>query len=602
MAQDRQLDELLGAYLSGDISPEERAAVERLLASDASRQNLVRELGNLLNVLKQGNRPVSDHLVAQLRERMALAMASEAKLSAKTIMAASVSGDITAQERATLQKYFTETPAAKQELGALRALNSVLKKGELVASDELSKKLHARLRAKLPAAAMTSSAPVAAAPTAPTPSLRIYAAPENPWRKRLAFVGLVSAAAAALTIGVFFVQRDTTSTPPENLAKENVPAPAPEHPRKVLVHENNSDPTDVLPPRAPEIVRAPENQIAPVPPQDIIVQNPTPKPSPAPVAPENALPPKNVVVETAPEIKTPQVRDTPKMSPPEKTIVASDPTVKPAIPNIKDTPKVPDAIVNVTPPLPPADTIIPDNINPPRNPAVALAPNDNPTISSTPNVTPNPKPDDANDAIVAQADSAVVGALRGGSVEVAKDGVSQPAKMRDTIVSGSRLFSGEGRVALVLPDNGRLTVNTGTDLVISFNNKNTLVTLTRGEVSYKAGNGSLTLIAGNVQITSSKGVDVKIEDGKRVVATTGDRNSASFSMKNGKTSRMDSNTQMVAMMGSDDPPKSTKLSATLEVAWDDDLVLPGEGVSNNGKTPASDTPNQQTKPSRRPRR
>jgi hypothetical protein len=549
MEQQLPMGELLGAYLSGDVTPEERAAVERLKAEDASLQELAHSLGDLLPLLSQGQHPVSPALQVQLRERIKMSIAADLKLDA------------------------------------------LLKKGELAVSASLSQKLAARLRARLPEAALPSSNVVtnlalSGRMQSATPSLRIYAAPHNPWHKRMVVAGLASAAAAALAVGLSYAIRPAPATPPEQMANgvEASPSLKNGQPSKTPASVANNDDKliEAAPDLKPELVEAPAPPQAP---QDAVVKDSVPHVTPEPkkhvadtAPPDKAsLPPKlpapDKVVSGTPENKTPVAPETPKPPAP----VASNDTPVP-----QDYQKVAQ-----TEPSAGSKTIFPSSGEPGTTTLVA---------------NPPTTPDAANDSIAAQPDAAVVGALRGGSVEAAKDGKAQSIKVRDAIASGSQIFTGEGRVALVLPGDGRLWANRGTDLTISFQNKNTIVTLTSGEVSYKAGGGgALSLNAGNISVSSAKGVDVKIEDGKRVVATTGDRNSASISVKNGKSARLDANAQAVATLGSEDAPKSTRLAPALTVAWFNDLVLPGEGASNNGKTPASDK-GESKKPSLRKKR
>ncbi|MFH0940094.1 MAG: hypothetical protein V1899_12565 [Planctomycetota bacterium] len=73
MSNDADLDQLLAAYLSGDILPEERAAVEQRLAEDAAFRRLSQELSETLALLKQGDRQVAPAMVVALRDRLARA-------------------------------------------------------------------------------------------------------------------------------------------------------------------------------------------------------------------------------------------------------------------------------------------------------------------------------------------------------------------------------------------------------------------------------------------------------------------------------------------------------------------------------------------------
>ncbi|MGD0092719.1 MAG: hypothetical protein ABSE73_22640, partial [Planctomycetota bacterium] len=168
--------ELLGAYLCGDVTPEERVAVEQLLAADGAAQAEARELQALRGVLSHGERAAGPALISTLRLRVEQACAGQAR----------------------------ELAVAPQALpAAMPGFAEFLKQGERPVSDALAKKLAEQLSAALPSAGIGRMATAQRqSRREATPTVRVYAVPRNPWRARLAWAGAAAAALVMLGVGL----------------------------------------------------------------------------------------------------------------------------------------------------------------------------------------------------------------------------------------------------------------------------------------------------------------------------------------------------------------------------------------------------------------
>jgi ferric-dicitrate binding protein FerR (iron transport regulator) len=193
------------------------------------------------------------------------------------------------------------------------------------------------------------------------------------------------------------------------------------------------------------------------------------------------------------------------------------------------------------------------------------------------------------------SDTAMVGALRDGNVQARTPrGEFVTLQTNQQIPSGSEIVTDQGRVALVLPGNGRLWINRNSSLVLSFRGSLTQVALKSGEISYKAPSGSLLLTSSGIQVADAKAVDVKLQGDMLAICVS--EKSASVSAK-GKTVKVNAGQKATVALSGDSALQKDSFAGVAD-SWRLDLVLPGEGSSDTPKTITSDPGTSGTKRSR----
>lgn len=514
MAHEVQVDELLSAYLRNDTTPEERVAIERRLAEDPKLKALSAELSELLTLLKQGERPVTDTMVATLRERINKQVAQVTdEVTVRALVAASLTGDVNSREKELVEQYLAKHPSGRAELASLKNFNAVLSKGEFKPKSDLSARLAERMRAKLPEA-MTRTAKVddAVPASAPRTTVRFYVAETSPWKSRLAW-GAAAAIALALGTGAAL---QLFGNKQDNIAKQggNDPQPAPEIAKK----DNGPD----------------GSQKNVLPEQEIVVDLNPPK-LPAPL-PENVTPaPKNVATNNQnPNVQAPE-QLAPRGTVPDKKVVEHQPRLTPAPMHQNDPvepkePKAPEERVtqNETPPgvnepAPnPQQPAPPPRLDPKDNNGIAFNPGTgvinpalNPDTVQNPLAAPGVDPLATNepDPALSADGVAVVGAVLGNvQARNPATGKTESVRQGDKLPTSSEVFTGEGQIALVMPDNGKLWVNRNSGLTFTLKGKAASVQLNSGEIAYR-GNAAITVNSGN-RISEGKAINVKVQDNR----------------------------------------------------------------------------------------
>src|SRR5205085_2754344 len=113
------------------VSAEERAAVEARLARDPQFKATAAEMTELMALLKTGERTISQPLSARLNERLAKKVNQKTEaMSAQSLLSASVTGDITADEAKRVQHMISKDSYAARELQSLKTFSATLKRGE----------------------------------------------------------------------------------------------------------------------------------------------------------------------------------------------------------------------------------------------------------------------------------------------------------------------------------------------------------------------------------------------------------------------------------------------------------------------------------------
>jgi len=536
--------ELLGAYLSGDVTPVERAAVERLLAGDGSAQAEVRELQSLLALLSLQRRSVSPALAAALRLRVEKACAAKCR-------------DLEVDPQ------------------TLQPLVRFLKQGERPVSEKLERELAARLSAALPGAGIGGTVAQATARReeplsgarrssrrATVQTVRVYAVPRSPWRARLAWVGVAAAVLIALVLGLARrgirgspVREPEANTVVHNASHEAKPTAAAQdaaqvaHTRPGQIDERKmvhaAQPTVPVPKPT-----APEKDVA----QDV-VEKTEPAQQPTRVVPEKveqavSLPPAPPAVEgTQPEVanrdvpqKRPDTNNTPPQTAPE-TIVSQIPP-RPGGGNGSG---VGTFVTAPQPPAPPPPVTVPTA----------------PELGS----------------------AALVMATRDGNVQaLTPDGKTLTLVENQAVPSGSQIITDQGRVGLRLPGGNMLWVNGGSSLTLNYSGQIASVVLNRGEIAYKAapGAGSLAVTATSVEVKDAKAVDMKIEDNMAKVAVLDMQ--ASVGVKGRPSAKVKSGTKAsVSLTGLGQT--HTEAIAGRPNSWTDDLfpMIPTNDKNPRGK-------------------
>jgi len=546
---DVDVKELLGAYLAGDIRPEERAAVERLLSDDLETRAVLESLRDVLGSVQHADCPVTPAMTRQLRERLAPLLADEVTSAA---LGSALAGELTAPEQEQLKRYLREHPDEKTRMSAMRNTAQWMKKNQPVASDAMSAALRERLAAKIPAlrgletqvsreTTMVKTPPILLptakpARAATTSSLRVVAK-DDPWKRRFAMGAAAAAASVALAFGIARV----FETKPQIANNGTTPevAPKPSDPLPEAPHTPEVEPRLVV---IPPQTKTNENEIPrPLPlPQDApVVRNDEPKPLVNPPAPQDRIvretPKKPIVI--------PQERDvdpfTPKTPAPEVTTNKTTPkTIDESVP-INSVVRAPVNEVatgneNRSPngvpiPLGPGGQSVP----PPRPPmnstdgtAVASGTGEGVRNSSLPKVTET-IPTTPTKAATNEAGISVL-SVKNGSVSAQAEGGEQQtltsAQVGSQLASGTELITSQtSRIVLDLPD-GRLWVNQSSRLRVRTSGSTTTVELGGGQFAFETSKGSLVVnTAGQAVVTAAKNVDVRLENGALITVVLGER-------------------------------------------------------------------------------
>src|ERR1043165_9072775 len=144
--------DLLSAYLSCDLAPDERAAVEHLLGEDVVAAEQLEELRELSVLLKDADRTVSQATIDALH-RIVWQKIQEKQL--KALVTVSLTGDMTPKESADVQAYLNANPAANVARRQAAEVSKLLNAGNTTANAALAEKLRVKLKSALPPSAMT---------------------------------------------------------------------------------------------------------------------------------------------------------------------------------------------------------------------------------------------------------------------------------------------------------------------------------------------------------------------------------------------------------------------------------------------------------------
>ena len=618
MDQESQTDQLLGAYLSGEMLPEESTLIGQRLENEPDLRAHVLQMREVLEVLKQGRRPVSEELSAQLRQRVNKLVAEQAnKLALDALVTASLSQDLDQHEQLRVEKYLSHNPAAEQHFNSLRELNLLLKKAELPIRRDLSQKLVQRLAKHLPAAALKG---IDKRSVRAVSSVRVFAAPEDVWQKRLRWAGL-AAAVALIALGAAKLAGKLPATH-NQITKQDIPP-------GIGVPDEKENPVPEIQPSNGIAVAPGPKDVVPglVPPKDSVPSQNVPKPvqivevhklndpsravQPMPLQIEKVVD-KGVVLPPAAgndpfapqpqQIKPPPLEDLPghpfaysNSNPQTRSIVPipsvqnpnvstptppapTPPVVKPLAP-ITPVASVPTPVVTIDTPAP--APIVPKIPVAQSDPAVVSPAPSDPVAVVTP---PKPAPikDPANTpggTIQAPPNMAVVGTIKDADTITQENG-NIVLHVRQPVASGAIISTDHARAALVLPGNGRLYLNHNTILTLDIQNTQTNVNLTSGQVAFKGGSGAFSLTSFGVDVTNAHGsVDIQIQDNTLVV-TVLDK-TATVGPK-GKVVQVTKGTKAVAFLNnSDSAPK--KEPNTADITWHDDLILPGDTSADHGR-------------------
>lgn len=574
MEMELSADQVLGAYLGNEMSPEERAAITRLLEQDPALKVHSEQLRELIASLKGSELQVTPEMRASLKQRVEKLIAQyRPSVSVEALISASLSDDLDANEKAALQKHFLEHPEARKQVQSLTQFTQRIKDSALTVTPALTQSLAERLRQKLPPGAIADSKSKPAAKgnslsgksPAASAAVRVFAMPESRWSNRLRVAGV----AAAIALTVFGLSKLTAK--PQETVKN--PPPVPEEHRNVpgvqeapgIAHAPLG-PKSVPPPIVPDQRPLANDDVRnKVPPEQI------PNPNKEAVAPQNNPAP----IVKAPDIKTPNVAPSSPEIVHAREIVVPDNKLVPddnPLPNQpKEIARPPDKVINggskvvnaTVPPAPPANLTPPDQVPP----AIANGQN---------NPAPNPAPAPAPDTAAEVADMAVVGAVRDGIAQAEfPDRKVHALRKKSEIPSGSEIVtSDKGRLALLMPG-GHLYIDKGTSLKLEFSNDVTRVTLHTGQINYKASQGgSLALKSHGIEVANARSVNTQIQGNNLIVsvldksATVGPR---------GKTITVQKGSKAVASLDQDVKPEKEQ-SVDQPDDWHNDLILPGDAA------------------------
>lgn len=603
---DVDVKELLGAYLAGDIRPEERAAVERLLSDDPETRAVLDSLRDVLGSVQNADHPVTDAMSRQLRERLAPLLADEVTSAA---IGSALAGELTATEQDQLKRYLREHPDEKSRMSAMRNTAQWMKKNQPVGTDAMSAALRERLAAKIPAlrgleSQVSRETTLVKTPTLPktlpatarttSSSLRVVAKDE-PWKRRFVW-GAAAAAAASVALAFGIARIFDTSKP--TIAKSGTT-------KDVTPKQTDTLPETQFAPKVEEhVVDGPapklnNNQIPPplpLPPQDApVVHNDDTQ--------KNLLNPKTPAPQDRITEKTP--RKTPIVIPQEERDPFTPKTPAPKVTENepKTAPKLDEVVPNVQQPKAPSNDIV-DNrttqgVAIPIGPAVASQKppspptNTNTTATNTGNGTldgpqvsstkPNVNPTKTATSDVPR-DAMTVASVKNGSVSATPEkGEPQTltsAQVSMQLSSGTELITSQtSRIVLDLPD-GRLWVNTSSRLRVRISGSATTVELGGGQFAFESSKGSLSVMtAGQTVVTAAKNVDVRLENGALVTVVLGERATV-------KGKRVERGQQATVMNPASTDAPTVKAADGVATAWrdDDPAMAPANDNPAKGKS------------------
>jgi hypothetical protein len=534
--------ELLGAYLCGDITPEERAAVEQLLAVDKDAQAEARELKALLGFL--------------------------AREQPRTVTPAKVSA-LSAQVAARVRELSGGGPEA--ELSELQDFIRFLKQSERPVTEKLERELARRLSAALPGAGIGPLvAPKRASRRETAQLARLYLVQPSPWRTRLAWFGAAAAVLLLLLFGAAELYRlrhapggpgqetaDTAAAPTGGdaaaLGQGDAGAPS----LQPAEHEQNTPGTQEAAgnnagqANEKEAANAAEHEAAgPNPLRDnragsrAVVQHSGKEQPPALVAPKDGsthAPKESTPNPILAHANAPQVNQ--NREPPASTEIAQ----RPPRPSGGDGDGV-TAGGGVAEAGPNSGQPGPAISQPAKTPAA-------PTVPEFP------------------ANVAVVLITRGGNVQaLTPDGNTLALAQNQVVPSGSQIITDQGRVAFRLPGGNEFWVNGASSLKLSYAGQAASAALDRGEIAYRSipqGLGALDLVAGNVEVKDAKAVDVKIEDMAAKVAVLDKQ--ATVGPKGQPGMKVKSGTKATIPLSGASPAKTEPIVGRPD-SWTDDIA------------------------------
>ena len=609
MSNEVHIDELLSAYLAGDVTPSERAAVEHRLVNNPALRNQLAELQSLAAILKQAQRPVTPAMLAELKRRVEGSMPKPVEL-----LAASITGDLNSVERATVDQLLSEQPAARRELASLRAMSSFLKKAELSASANAGRKLIDRLSAKLPAKALSPMLPGAHETVAiklhtSAPTVRIYAAQESPWRKRILRAAVAVAAAIVFSAGTIFGLKalndgvsNTAKVPPQPRVPPVNPPEAPlitpdETPiTPVAPNSQSVVPTPPAPSLSSDVPPAPPTPNGAVNPNTVTPTEPrstAPATVPTPFVPKvqhKPYPPAPVEPKHGPDL-TPAPSPAPIVEPDQQTVVEN------SKPKSNGGPPIVPTIPNGTGPL-----VVPTNgdvatVNP-KVAATSINPGTqsvNPTAvpsTETPDPAPTPTPPVDNSIVAAVDGKMVVGVIREPNDVTISPSLppDQPFQLKAELPTDTTITTGGTRLGLVLPGDGRLWINKSTKVTVQLKGVNTILTLDFGEISYRAPQGGNVTVNYSTTLQASSGdlVDVNINALTSTMQVLVVDGTARVVRKGKSTINLSTKTKnsVVANLDLSDNPAAIAVNDHV-LLWQEDLNVNKEGSDGKSLTTTS---------------
>jgi len=592
MDHDVHVDELLSSYLVDDISPDERAAVERQLSHDRLFRERLTELRDLVALLQLGERPVTPEMLADFERRIDRHLRAPAGRAVFAhLVSCSVANDLTDTERSVLEIYLTRNPSARNEVVSLRAMSRFLKSAERRPSEQAARKLAERLCAKLPAAALTPVLPQPAETvemqlqipeSAQKPTVRIFVARENPWPRRVRRAAAAIAALIAISAGVLFGLRALLR-------------PAAETPVAVTPEQSNPTPTrdgagSIPQPNDTPIEKAAqsERELA-----DGNLPNPIVRPQPdSPSVPpivENRLPDTGLT----PSGKVGDV--TARLNKPKQhgpNIEDRTNTVHPRPSDSKDKELADEYKPTPEPPFPPSQQVDPDHKSQPNTNGGGAGGG----VVPNPQAQNNPQPQPPNNPAAQPPDAPlndgmIVAVVRDGAVQATTAAGPQTVQTGQQLPSGTDITTDTSRVAFKLPGDGRLWVNRHSSLNVQFNGPNTTVHLNSGQISYRAPlGGSLTVNQpSGVQVADANGtIDILSDPASKTMVASVIDHTAKVVHKSKAATTLKKQTKATVKLDADDTQVTA--FANRPDQWHADLVVDGDNPDGSPLIPFSNPP------------
>ncbi len=591
MRHDVHIEELLSAYLADDVTPDERAQVERRLAIDSDFRERLSDLQNLVALLRQGERPVTAEMLADFRRRIEQHLCAPAgRAIFAHLVSCSVIGDLTETERSVLEIYLNQHPEARNEVVSLSAMSTFLKKGERKASATAPRTLAERLSAKIPAAALAPVLPEATetvklqlqpAAGSGQPTIRVFVAQESPWRSRVRRMAAL-AALLALSTGAVLGVRALIRQNPSNttLAKDTPPNANQEVPAPNLNAEQS--------PVERRLALGPIDRAHVPLSQDPQIQAPPIVPASAggnggnggneDVAPQD----HNRTSQQIPETVVPKKQNTPRVTPnPYGGSGQQDSHIAPE--DLKPTP------------TPEPKYPQPQNQSGPENGGggAVLPP------ASVAEKKEEPK---ASDPLAPKDNVMLVAVMRDGQdqAQVATADGTGTIHLNQAIPSGSDITTGNTRLALILPEGGRLWIGAHTKVHVDLKGTNTHAKLNTGQIAYRApAVGAMTLDdSTGVQVADADGLlDIKNDPDTKVFQTSVQTGKAKV-LRN-KSASKTVNPGIAAVVKPDAESITTlslaALSGDRPDKWRDDLVVSGDNPDGTPKLGVTSHPDGRSK-------